>query len=198
MMFSSTPNLAAVRKEARQKLGEPWLSVGRLGAFRLDRELLRELPSGHRLEGTRWTAIARSTAGDDVLYASRDGKLALVHLTWKKETRPEWPATYLYGSIDEILRSNRQEQDFIKALLDDEPHDDIPERSPARCEHCGADWSTGQTNADCRCCDGHALTRPCLVCGGRCKAVWTRSIQDSNDTGEAHWVGACARQGPAG
>lgn len=62
---------------------------------------------------------------------------------------------------------------------------------PATCPLCGARWSDGHARASCPCCDGHALLRPCPVCGGACGAVWSRAVIDSIDSGRAHWLGAC-------
>jgi hypothetical protein len=62
----------------------------------------------------------------------------------------------------------------------------------AECLSCGAVWSKGEYSKDCKECGGGALERTCMVCGGNCGTVWKRAILDSNDTGEAHWMGSCA------
>lgn len=60
------------------------------------------------------------------------------------------------------------------------------------CSRCGAEWTAGRFSAGCEECGGGAMTRDCPRCGGVCGAVWRRAPVDSHDSGEAHWVGACA------
>src|SRR5512136_244301 len=62
----------------------------------------------------------------------------------------------------------------------------------AECLSCGAAWSNGEYSKDCKECGGGALERACIVCDGNCGTLWKRAIVDSNDTGEAHWIGSCA------
>jgi len=82
-------------------LQEPWCLVEDPGI--VDAELQREMPPGHRLYGRRCTAIARRDDCDDVLYWVDDptAPVACVHLTFSKETDPFWPATTVYGSLDD-------------------------------------------------------------------------------------------------
>jgi O-acetyl-ADP-ribose deacetylase (regulator of RNase III) len=60
-----------------------------------------------------------------------------------------------------------------------------------RCYTCGANWSDGNYRTDCQECDGGALQRPCLICGGDCGRLWQRAISDSHDAGLGHWAGSC-------
>jgi hypothetical protein len=60
-----------------------------------------------------------------------------------------------------------------------------------RCGTCGAVWTQGAHTPDCTECGGGAMERDCLLCGGGCGGRWTRAPMDSNDFGEAHWVGGC-------
>ena len=62
----------------------------------------------------------------------------------------------------------------------------------AECFSCGAAWSSGEYSKDCKECGGGSLERACIVCDGNCGTLWKRAILDSNDTGEAHWIGSCA------
>lgn len=57
----------------------------------LERELQRELPTGHVLQGHAALAIARRQARDDVVFVLDDGRICVVHLTWSVETNPNWP-----------------------------------------------------------------------------------------------------------
>lgn len=60
------------------------------------------------------------------------------------------------------------------------------------CASCGADWSQGHFSPGCQQCGGGALETPCLICGGRCGALWQRAVADSRDDNVAHWFGCCA------
>lgn len=61
----------------------------------------------------------------------------------------------------------------------------------AVCVTCGAVWTDGGFTPDCEECGGGHLQRPCIICGGRCGATMTRAVDDSNDSGIAHWAGRC-------
>jgi hypothetical protein len=76
---------------------EPWARV--TNARDLEAELARELVPGHRLHGRRLRAFAKNDDGD-VLFVA-DTLVAVVHLTWAKETNPDAPAADLYPSLDE-------------------------------------------------------------------------------------------------
>ena len=47
-------------------------------------------------------------------------------------------------------------------------------------------------SSDCCECDGGAMDRPCLACGGRCGARSLRSIHDSQDERVGVWAVKCA------
>lgn len=51
--------------------------------------------------GWGWHAVGRGDGTDDVLYMRRDGRCAIVHLTWQRETDPRWPACALYAGLAE-------------------------------------------------------------------------------------------------
>lgn len=63
-------------------------------------ELKREIPSNHLLSWLTLKAIATRRNQDDVLFEifGRDEKLAVVHLTGRKETDPRWPRTRFFTS----------------------------------------------------------------------------------------------------
>ena len=65
-------------------------------------ELRRELVSGHPLFGVSVSALARREDRDDALFAIHDGtrRVAVAHLTWKKETDPAWPETTIFESLE--------------------------------------------------------------------------------------------------
>jgi hypothetical protein len=71
-------------------------------AAALERELERELTTGHPLFGKPVTAVARRLDCDDALFAlTGTTSVAIVHLTWSGH--PEggaWPSTELFDSFD--------------------------------------------------------------------------------------------------
>src|SRR5579863_3388547 len=78
----------------------PGSSEGQKTADRLLSELKEEIPSKHLLGGLSLTAIATRSDQDDVLFeiAGSEEKLAVVHLTYRKETDPSWPDTQFFTS----------------------------------------------------------------------------------------------------
>ena len=64
----------------------------------LEEELLREISEKHILYGKKVNAIAHRQDCDDVLFELTDDpyRYAVVHLTWRIESNPEWPSTSLY------------------------------------------------------------------------------------------------------
>ena len=83
-----------VRPLAAPGLPDGWRLVDTEGAAHLLSELRREMPVAHVLHGKRLLPLARRDDRDDVLLQelAEDGKLWLVHLTWRQETEPHWPA----------------------------------------------------------------------------------------------------------
>lgn len=78
---------------------EGWQSLNWLRGRRLVRALREQMAPEHPLNGIRLKAIMQSDHSDDVLYEMRDGRVALVHLTWQQETRPNWPSTSFFSSL---------------------------------------------------------------------------------------------------
>jgi hypothetical protein len=84
----------------------PWYSVSHdtVQMDAMERELRRELASGHPLFGLPVKAVARRQDCDDVLFALRDGtgRVAVVHLTWTQSSpeRPPWPVTTLFANLE--------------------------------------------------------------------------------------------------
>jgi len=81
---------------------EPWRALSDEQADALLRELQIELSPGHSLHGSQLAAIARSRLADDVLFRLQDGRVAEVHLTWRRslECLP-WPKHRMYKSLEE-------------------------------------------------------------------------------------------------
>jgi hypothetical protein len=78
----------------------PWESVSNSDELRA--ELARECGLLHPLRGTAVTAIARRIDRDDVLFRLDDGsfRVALVHLTYRKEVGPNWPHTVFFANVE--------------------------------------------------------------------------------------------------
>ena len=78
-------------------------------------ELASEVSLKHPLYGLKATAVAARIDRDDVLFEIEDGDvpLAVVHLTWQKESDPRWPTTKFFGSWqlwvrDEMLPAHEE------------------------------------------------------------------------------------------
>ena len=82
------------------RLEEDWIARG------LEAQLALEVARGHVLDGVRAVAVGRRDDNDDVLFALPDGRVAEVHLTWRKgrETEAHWPATAVFASLDAWIR----------------------------------------------------------------------------------------------
>lgn len=71
----------------------------------LNDELHREMPPGHLLYrlATEVVAVCTVTHKDFVFVTDDLGKpIAIVHLTWSKETHPRWPHTQVITSLHEL------------------------------------------------------------------------------------------------
>jgi hypothetical protein len=81
---------------------EPWRALPPERAEALLRELQIELSPGHPLHGIQLAGIAVSRHADDVLFRLQDGRVAQVHLTWRRgvEKNP-WPSHRIYASFEE-------------------------------------------------------------------------------------------------
>lgn len=67
----------------------------------LESELRHELAPTHVLFKSRVTVLALRQDRDDVLFSLEDGRVAEVHLTWRRgmETDPRWPKTVIFPSL---------------------------------------------------------------------------------------------------
>jgi len=71
-------------------------------------QLYKEVGDGHILKGFKVQLVARRFNSDDAVFALADGRVAEVHMTWKKggpETSPRFPATTIFHDIEEWLTS---------------------------------------------------------------------------------------------
>jgi len=76
----------------------PWTVLPDDRAAALTTLLSRDLPRGHALYRMTLRAVASRTDQDDVLFEleSSSMRLAVVHMTWRVETDPQWPSTNLF------------------------------------------------------------------------------------------------------
>ncbi len=67
-------------------------------------QLRAEMGAGHLLEPEpEIRLIARRDGSDDALFALSGGRVAEVHMTWRRtrETEARWPATAIFLSLDQ-------------------------------------------------------------------------------------------------
>lgn len=85
----------------------PWALLDADRAKALEVELARELPAGHVLQGRNVTAVAARIDCDDVTFEIDDGTgiLAVVHMTWQRETSPKCPRTKLFESWEQWVQA---------------------------------------------------------------------------------------------
>jgi len=96
---------------AEIRILEPWrvLAASTEGMARvLSDRLADQVPEGHLLYGLKATALATRCDRDDVLFEVEGGtaRLAVVHMTWRKETDPHWPTTTLFDSWDQWVQED--------------------------------------------------------------------------------------------
>ena len=83
---------------------DPWYPVDdeviRQG---VERQLMLEIPADHILARESVRLIARRGDTDDALFELTEGRIAEVHMTWRRspETDPHWPATAIFPSLAE-------------------------------------------------------------------------------------------------
>ncbi len=81
---------------------KPWIVVeDPRDATAWSRELKQECPIGHILFGRDATFLARRQDRDDFLISLGGGEVAMVHLTWRQETNPIWPAAEVFASLEQ-------------------------------------------------------------------------------------------------
>lgn len=79
----------------------PWLPVPLEHDAGTVSELRRELPAEHVLFGRTVQTVGRRQDCDDVLFylGGFVPQFAVVHLTYSRETRPDWPHTKLFDTL---------------------------------------------------------------------------------------------------
>jgi len=84
---------------------EPWREPFADQAEALLRELRTGRSPGHALHGVNLKAIARSNTADDVLFQLDDGRVCVVHLTWRRsvEQYPR-PQHRMFSTLEDRVR----------------------------------------------------------------------------------------------
>ncbi|WP_144083524.1 hypothetical protein [Hyphomicrobium nitrativorans] len=83
---------------------DPWYPiVDEVVRHGVERQLMLEIPQSHILARESVRLIARRGDTDDALFALTEGRVAEVHMTWRRspETEPHWPATAIFSSLAE-------------------------------------------------------------------------------------------------
>jgi hypothetical protein len=81
---------------------EPWRALSAEQAESLLREAQAEISPSHPMYGANLVPMAHSRLADDVLFKLDDGRVAVLHLTWRRSPEPPpWPSCRIYANIDE-------------------------------------------------------------------------------------------------
>lgn len=88
----------------------PWESVDSERADQLEKELKWEICKAHVLHGKKVVFLAGRKDRDDFFIQVDGDRYAVVHLTWVRESKPEWPGTYFYKNLQEFV--GEMEEDF--------------------------------------------------------------------------------------
>ena len=94
-----------------------WFEMPEDQAIAFEDELRRECMPGHVLHGLEVRAVAVADWSDDSLFEIEDGRWAKVHLTWKAETDPKWPATEIFKDFEAVLK--RLHAEFAERMGDE-------------------------------------------------------------------------------
>jgi len=75
------------------ELPKGWSLLSEKEARAMEEELAREVCKKHVLYEKSVNAVARRDDRDDFLFVDKNSdSIFLVHLTWSKETSPDWPS----------------------------------------------------------------------------------------------------------
>ncbi len=87
------------------ELPESWIAFSTPESVKFSAELARELCPQHPLFGLVAQALAKKKGRDDFLFAieGTDAPYYVVHLTWRKEHSPLWPAATSFASKEDFL-----------------------------------------------------------------------------------------------
>ena len=86
---------------------EPWVQIeNQSDESFFSKELRKETCKGHQLHKIKTETIARREDCDDVLFKLLDGteRFAIVHLTYSKESDPQWPDCDIFNTFGDFLQ----------------------------------------------------------------------------------------------
>jgi hypothetical protein len=94
----------------QEEMPEGWIAISGEDARRFEDELKKEASSTHALFGLMAQCLARRADRDDFLFflPEHSHPLAVVHLTWSKETKPDFPWTTFFESAADFSVSWRR------------------------------------------------------------------------------------------
>ena len=108
-LASVTTDQNARLKPAKKCMNLPgkWVSLRSDDIGKLEQELAHEVCKGHPLYQARVKALFRQYPFDDVLFqvVGLEHSFCHVHLTWRKETSPNWPSTVWFNSIEDFCQN---------------------------------------------------------------------------------------------
>ena len=83
----------------------PWHAIDAEYAAKAEAEIHREMCEGHVLFRRSVVAVGYRQDSDDVLFYLGESEpiFAVVHLSYQRETRPEWPSTTLFTTLAEWI-----------------------------------------------------------------------------------------------
>ena len=65
-------------------------------------EAYREITEGHPLYGMKLTCLAKCEANDDVLYITEHGQFVVIHFTYSKSNKVDYPKYKLLDTHQEL------------------------------------------------------------------------------------------------
>ena len=94
-------------KNLNHTLPDDWVALSSEKRLTFTEELKNELCGSHGLFGKNLVAIARRESADDFLFIDEDNnnQCFIVHLTWRKETKPDWPWTTTFRDFSDFLEN---------------------------------------------------------------------------------------------
>ena len=93
-----------------KELPEDWYLLDSNQSEKMSLELSRETCDAHKLHGLKSRALARKDGRDDFLFEIEGAPypLYIVHLTWSKETSPDWPWITAFESKEDFIENWRK------------------------------------------------------------------------------------------
>ncbi|MEP3892739.1 MAG: hypothetical protein ABJN52_01940 [Litorimonas sp.] len=96
-----------------QTLPDSWVELSVEERLTFTDELKKELCRSHRLFGRKLMAVARRERADDFLFVDEENNdhCFVVHLTWRRETKADWPWTTSFNDYSDFASNWRKHFD---------------------------------------------------------------------------------------